>query len=161
MKTLDEAQNVLLNISDEQWLKLVEILTYGVLELNARTLKKTEIMYSVGHYPAMHFRLTTVLNDPEDGNDLPQVSGFRFAFDQDIDDDIYIEPLSSDGFWDDYLEKMGITHVFTSNEVGIRKLYRFINEELHLWDDRLFAEVARPEEDTWRTLFDLNPAPGQ
>lgn len=161
MKSLDEAQNVLLNISDEQWLKLIEMLTYGVLELNARTLQKTEIMYSVGHYPAMHFRLTTILNDSDDGNNQPQVSGFRFAFDQDIDDDVYIEPLSSDGFWDDYLEKMGITHIFTSNEVGIRKLYRFINEELHLWDDRLFAEVERPVEDTWRTLFDLNSPPGQ
>jgi hypothetical protein len=160
MKTLDEAQNVLLKVSDEQWLKLVEMLTYGVLELNARALSKVEIMYSVGHYPAMHFRLTTILDDPTDGNLFPQVSGFRFCFDQDIDDDVYIEPLSSDGFWEDYLEKMGITHVFTTNEVGIRKLYRFINDELHLWDD-FFAEVAKPEEDTWRTLFKLDPLTDQ
>jgi hypothetical protein len=161
MKTLDEAQNVLLSVSDEQWLKLVEMLTYGVLELNARTLAKVEIMYSVGHYPAMHFRLTTILDDQTDGNPLPQVSAFRFAFDQDIDDDVYIEPLSSDGYWEDYLEKEGITHVFASNEVGIRKLYRFINEELHLWDDVPFTKIEKPGEDTWRTLFELNPLPDQ
>lgn len=159
MKTLNDAQNVLLKVSDDQWLKLVEMLTYGVLELNSRTLKKVEIKYSVGHYPAMHFRLTTILNDSADANRLPQVSGFRFAFDQDIDDDVYIEPLSSDGFWEDYLDKEGITHVFASNEVGIRKLYRFINDELHLWDDRLFPGVENPVEDTWRTLLELNPLP--
>lgn len=152
MKTLVEAQNALLNVTDEQWLKLVEMLTYGVLELNSRTLTKVELMYSVGHYPAMHFRLTTVLNDPIDGNPLLQVSGFRFGFDQDIDDDVYIEPLSSDGFWEDYLEKMGINHVFTSNEVGIRKLYRFINDELHLWDDTTINDIEKPEQDVWRVL---------
>ncbi|UEG51410.1 hypothetical protein LLH06_10540 [Mucilaginibacter daejeonensis] len=152
MKTLDEAQNVLLSVSDEQWLKLVGMLTYGVLELNARKLSKVEVMYSVGHYPAMHFRLTTILDDPTDGNPLPQVSGFRFAFDQDIDDDVYIESLSSDGFWDDYLEKMRITHVFTTNEVGVKKLYRFINDELHLWDANSVAQITKPEQDVWRDL---------
>ncbi len=29
-------------------------------------------------------------------------SSIRFALDQDIDDDVYIEPLSEDGFWPDY-----------------------------------------------------------
>ncbi|GAA4920094.1 hypothetical protein [Mucilaginibacter defluvii] len=152
MKTLDEAQKVLLKVSEEQWLKLVEMLTYGVLELNARSLKKVEIMYSVGHYPAMHFRLTTVLNDPADGNPSQQVSGFRFAFDQDIDDDVYVEPLSSDGYWEDYLEKEGINHVFVSNEVGIRKLYRFIDDELKLWDDTAVDKTEIPEQDVWREL---------
>ena len=153
MKTLDEAQNVLLSVSDEQWLKLVEMLTYGVLGLNARTLRKVEIMYSVGHYPAMQFRLTTVLNDPADGNLSKQVSGFRFAFDQDIDDDVYIEPLSSDGYWEDYLEKEGITHVITSNEVGIRKLYRFVSDELKLWDEQQPLNTKNCVEDQWRELF--------
>lgn len=152
MRTLEESTNFLLNVSDEKLLELVELLTHGVLELNARILKKIEIMYSVGHYPAMLFRLTTELIDPADGERLSQVSGFRFALDQDIDDDVYIEPLSSDGFWEEYLQKTGITHIFSSNEVGIKSLYRFINDKLKLWDNTVKVKVDEMVEDVWRDL---------
>lgn len=161
MRTLEEAQIALLSISDDQWLKLVEMLTYGVLELNSRTLTKVEIMFNVGHYPAMHFRLTTVLNDASDQNSSKQVSGFRFGFDQDIDDEVYIEPLSADGFWEDYLKENGITHVFASNEVGIKKLYRFIADELRLWEEREYEEIEMPAEDTWRPIFSISSLPDQ
>jgi hypothetical protein len=88
--------NPLTNIKNGQWLKLVELLTDNLFALNSRILAKVEILYIGGdHYPAVYFRLTTDLENPKDKNPKTEISGFLFGFDNDLDNDVYIHPLTS------------------------------------------------------------------
>jgi hypothetical protein len=144
----------ILKVTDQQWLDLVEMLTYNVLALNSRVLSTVELMYrDGGHYPVFHFRLTSVLEDPTDNDLKPEVSGFSFGYDPDMDDEVYIQPLSPDGYWEDFLEEIGITHFFTSNEVGMKKLYKFLSENLKMWNDEIAAHITIPEPYKWRSLL--------
>lgn len=144
----------LLKITDPQWIDLVELLTEDVLALNSRVLETVEIMYQAdGHFPVFLFRLTSIMEDPEDGERKPEVSGFSFGYDIDIDDEVYIQPLSSDGYWEDFLKEMGITHFFTSNNVGMKKLYKFLSKNLKIWDDEVPVQIIVPEPNKWRKLF--------
>ncbi len=93
------------------------------------------------------------MEDPEDDDLKPEVSGFSFGYDIDIDDEVYIQPLSSDGYWEDFLKEMGITHFFTSNNVGIKKLYKFLSKDLKIWADEVPAQIIIPEPNKWRTLL--------
>ncbi|EHQ24780.1 hypothetical protein [Mucilaginibacter paludis] len=144
----------LLKITDQQWINLVELLTENVLALNSRTLSSVEIMYRAdGHFPVYLFRLTSTLEDPEDQDLMPQVSGFSFGYDTDIDDEVYIQPLSPDGYWEKFLDDIGITHIFTTNNVGMKKLYKFLSEDLKIWNDEVPAQIIIPEPNVWRTLL--------
>jgi len=153
MTNMINARNPLVNIYDHQWLKLVDLLTENVLALNGRKLSKVETLYTDGgHYPAIYFRLTTLLEDPSDQDLKTEVSGFVFGFNNDWDDDVYIHPLSPQGFWEDWLEENGITSFFTYHEVGLRKLCAFLDKELKLWN---IAEDSKQNEfapNEWRLL---------
>lgn len=144
----------LLKIADQQWIDLVELLTENVLALNSRVLSTVGIMYQAdGHFPVYLFRLTSILEDPADGDLQPEVSGFSFGYDTDIDDEVYIQPLSSDGYWEKFLNETGITHFFSTNNVGMKKLYKFLSKELKIWDDEVPAQIIVPETNKWRTLL--------
>jgi hypothetical protein len=146
----------LLKITDQQWIDLVELLTENVLALNSRILSNIEIMYQAdGHFPVLLFRLTSIIEDPEDGNLNPEISGFSFGYDTDIDDEVYIQPLSSDGYWETFLKEIGITHFFAPNNVGMKKLYKFLSKNLKIWDDEVPAQIIVPETNKWRTLLDV------
>ncbi len=144
----------LLKIADQQWIDLVELLTENVLALNSRVLSTLEIMYQAdGHFPVYLFRLTSILEDPEDSDLKPEISGFSFGYDTDIDNEVYIQPLSSDGYWEKFLNETGITHFFSTNNVGMKKLYKFLSKDLKIWDDEVPAQIIIPEPNMWRTLL--------
>jgi hypothetical protein len=104
MSTITKPYNPLINISDQQWLKFIDLITENVFALNARVLTKVELLHHVGdHYPAVYFRLTTCLEDPQDKDLQTQVSGFVLGFNNEWDDDVYIHPLSEQGFWKEWL----------------------------------------------------------
>ncbi|TSD67645.1 hypothetical protein FFF34_009735 [Inquilinus sp. KBS0705] len=153
METITTTRNPLININDEQWIKLVELLTDNVLALNSRKLLTVECLYTTGgHYPALYFRLTTVLEDPSDADPKTEVSGFVFGFNNEWDDDVYIHPLSSQGYWEEWLQENGITCVFNYHEVGLRKLVDFLEKELKLW---AISEEQKPvafAPNQWRLL---------
>ena len=154
METTIHPHSNLLKITDQQWIGLVELLTENVLALNSRILSNVEIMYQAdGHFPVFLFRLTSIMEDPEDGNLKPEISGFSFGYDIDVDDEVYIQPLSSDGYWDKFLNETGITHFFSTNNVGMKKLYKFLSKDLKIWDDELPAQIIVPEPDMWRNLL--------
>lgn len=152
METLKKLYNPLVNIKDEQWMKLVQMLITAVLELNARVLTKVEQMYVVGHYPAMYFRLTTVLERPEKEGSKPEVSGFVVGFDNDYDDDVFLESLSPHAYWEHWLAENGITTIFAYHEVGIRKIMRFFEKELKIWEQVEGGETQNIKEDEWREI---------
>ena len=144
----------LLKITDQQWINLVELLTENVFALNSRVLTTTEIMYRAdGHFPVLFFRLTSIIEDPEDGDLKPEISGFSFGYDIDIDDEVYIQPLSPDGYWEDFLKEIGITHFFAPNNVGMKKLYKFLSNDLKIWDDEVLGQIIIPEANKWRNLL--------
>lgn len=153
MATTIVKHNPLIQISDEQWIKFVDLITDNVLALNSRKLSKVEIFYTEGgHYPAAYFRLTTILDDPADGDLKTEVSGFVFGFNNDWDDDVYIHSLSPQGYWEDWLKENEITATFNYHEVGLRKLYAFLENELKIWNinsDLSTSEFALNE---WRLL---------
>ena len=156
METTIHSHNSLLKITDQQWIDLVELLTENVLALNSRILLNIEIMYQAdGHFPVYLFRLTSVIEDPEDGELKPEISGFSFGYDTDIDDEVYIQPLSSDGYWEAFLNEIGITHFFSTNNVGMKKLNKFLSKNLKIWDDEVPAQIIVPEANKWRTLLDV------
>lgn len=149
----DQAAVRLLMVTDGQWLELMNMVTEGVMAVSGRRIAQTEILFSEGgHYPSMYFRLTSVPEDTEAIDPQPQVSGFVFGFDADIDDEVYIQPLSPDTYREDWLEENGINHFFAWHEVGVKKLYRFLSEELKLWsgDAPGVPEVTTPGQ--WKTL---------
>jgi hypothetical protein len=152
MSTITKPYNPLINISDEQWLRFIDLVTENVFALNSRALAKVELLHSEGgHYPAVYFRLTTV-DYPVDDDPQTEVSGFVLGFNNEWDDDVYIHPLSEQGFWKDWLVKNGITATFNYHEVGLRKLLFFLAEELKLWE--VPGEVKYNEflPDVWREL---------
>ena len=157
METLTTPRNPLIYINDEQWIKLVDLLTDNVLALNSRKLLQVECLYTAGgHYPAIYFRLTTVLEDPSDADPKTEVSGFVFGFNNDWDDDVYIHPLASQGYWEEWLQKNGITCVFNYHEVGLRKLLAFVDKELKLWNITESANAPEFVANEWRLLKDYN-----
>jgi hypothetical protein len=157
MATITTPRNPLIHISDEQWIKLVEFLTENVFALNSRKLLKVEVQHTEGgHYPALYFRLTTVLEDPADNDLKTEVSGFVFGFNNDWDDDVYIHPLSSLGFWEDWLQDNAITSVFNYHEVGLRKLNSFLEDELKLWNIPESSVLPEYASNAWRLLKDYN-----
>jgi len=127
--------NPLMFIDDQLWVKLVDLITENVFALNSLKLFKVDILYTEGgHYPAVYFRLTTILEDSIDSDIKTEVSGFVFGFNNDWDDDVYIHPLSPLGFWDEWLKENQITSIFNYHEVGLRRLNAFIERELKLWE---------------------------
>ena len=153
METITTPRNPIVYINDEQWLKLVDLLTDNVLALNSRKLLKVECQYTEGgHYPAVYFRLTTVLEDPSDEDPKTEVSGFVFGFNNDWDDDVYIHPLASQGYWEEWLTNNGITCVFNYHEVGLRKLLSFLEKELKVWSISEEQEPIVFPPNEWRLL---------
>ncbi|MET3981743.1 hypothetical protein ABIB62_004360 [Mucilaginibacter sp. UYP25] len=149
----------LLKIADQQWIDLVELLTENVLALNRRLLTTVEIMYRIdGHFPVFLFRLTSILEYPEDGDLMSEISGFSFGYDTDIDNEVYIQPLSSDGYWEKFLKEIGITHFFSPNNVGMKKLYKFLSKNLKIWDNELPAQIIVLKPNKWRTLLSVPAA---
>ncbi|OCX54199.1 hypothetical protein BEL04_08025 [Mucilaginibacter sp. PPCGB 2223] len=145
-------RNPLINIDHLQWIKLVELLTENVFALNNRRLTQVENLFTEGgHYPAVYFRLTTLPENSDDQNKV-EVSGFVFGFNNDWDDDVYIHPLSPQGFWEDWLVKNGINTTFNYHEVGIRKLYSFIDKEIKIWSTIDFAQKSDIPVEEWRIL---------
>jgi hypothetical protein len=154
MQTMTTTRNPLIYINDDQWIKLVDLLTDNVLALNSRKLLKVEYQYTAGgHYPAVYFRLTTVLEDATDANPKTEVSGFVFGFNNDWDDDVYIHPLSSQGYWEEWLLENGITSVFNYHEVGLRKLIAFLDKELKIWTVSNEAKNHQFTSNVWRELI--------
>lgn len=152
MSTLTKPYNPLINISDQKWLKFIDVITENVFALNSRALTKVELLHSEGgHYPAVYFRLTTS-DYPADADSQTEVSGFVLGFNNEWDDDVYIHPLSEQGFWKDWLIKNGITSTFNYHEVGLRKLLFFLNEELKLWEVPLDVKYNEYVPDVWRLL---------
>jgi hypothetical protein len=146
--------NPLVVISDEQWIKLITLLTENVFILNRRELIKAELQYNdSGHYPAIYFRLTTILDNPDDDDLKTEVSGFVIGFNNDWDDDVYIHPLGPQGYWEDWLDKNGITAKFAYHEVGLRKLYAFLEKVLKLWEITEDAVVMSYIPNEWRELL--------
>ena len=157
MATITTPRNPLIHINDQQWIKLVEFLTENVLALNSRKLFKIEMQYTEGgHYPAIYFRLTTILDDPADQDLKTEVSGFVFGFNNEWDDDVYIHPLSSLGFWEDWLKANAITSIFNYHEVGLRKLVAFLENELNLWNITENSNLPECAPNEWRLLKDYN-----
>ena len=155
MATITTPRNPLIHINDQQWIKLVEFLTENVLALNSRKLLKIETQYTEGgHYPALYFRLTTVLDEPADQDLKTEVSGFVFGFNNEWDDDVYIHPLSTLGFWEDWLKHNAITSVFNYHEIGLRKLITFLENELKLWDITENSNLPEYAPNEWRLLKD-------
>jgi len=153
MTTITTQRNPLIQTNDQQWIKLVELLSENVLALNSRKLLKIEIQFTEGgHYPAVYFRLTTILDDPADHNLKTEVSGFVFGFNNDWDDDVYIHPLSPLGFWDEWLKKNEITSVFNYHEVGLRKLIAFLENELKIWNITENSNKLEFAPNEWRLL---------
>jgi hypothetical protein len=153
MTVLKELYNPLIYINDEQWLKLVSLLTDNVLEVNQRKLSKIEIMYTEDwHYPAVYFRLSTELKYESGDAVKSEVSGFTFGFDSDWDNDVLINPLTSQGYWDNWLSDIGITAFFAYHEVGIRKIHKFLEQELKIWDKASKTVPLEIKENEWREL---------
>ena len=153
MTTITTPRNPLIHINDHQWIKLVEFLTENVLALNSRKLLKIEIQHTEGgHYPAIYFRLTTVLDVPAEQDLKTEVSGFVFGFNNDWDDDVYIHPLSSLGFWDNWLKENEITSIFNYHEVGLRKLIAFLENELKIWNITKNSNTPAFAPNEWRLL---------
>lgn len=145
--------NPLTRIGNQQWIKLVELLTENVLALNSRVLSKVEILYnSDGHYPVAYFRLTTALAKASNGDPQTEVSGFVFGFNNDWDDDVYIHALTPLGYQESWLKENGITSFFTYHEVGLRKLHTFLEKELKIWSitENTVANDSLPND--WREL---------
>ncbi|WP_439698897.1 hypothetical protein ACFGVS_12600 [Mucilaginibacter sp. AW1-7] len=69
-----------------------------------------------------------------------------------MDNDVYIHPLSTQGFWDDCLKDNSINATFAYHEVGLRKLLSFLDKELNLWHipEEVNYNVIVPNE--WRKL---------
>jgi hypothetical protein len=157
MTTTIVNRNPLIQINDDQWIKLVEFLTENVLALNSRILLKIEIQHTEGgHYPAIYFRLTTVLDEPADQDLKTEVSGFVFGFNNEWDDDVYIHPLSTLGFWEDWLKRNAITSVFNYHEIGLRKLITFLENELKLWSKTENSNLPEYAPNEWRLLKEYN-----
>ena len=153
MTTITRVYNPLINIKDEQWISLIDLLTENVFALNGRKLTNIEIQHSIGgHYPAVYFRLTTILEDPKGNNLKTEVSGFVLGFNNEWDDDVYIHPLSAQGFWEDWLKDNSINATFAYHEVGLRKLLSFLDKELNLWHipEEISYKDFVPNE--WRSL---------
>ena len=145
--------NPLTKITGEQWIQLVELLTENVFALNSRILLKIETYYAEGgHYPAIYFRLTTILEDPGDNDPKPETSGFVFGFNNDWDDDVYIHPLSPQGYWEDWLTENEITSVFNYHEVGLWKILSFLEKELNLWGIAGDADAVEYKPNEWNLL---------
>jgi hypothetical protein len=145
--------NPLIYIKDGQWLKFVALLTENVLAINGRILSKVEVLYSEGgFYPAVYFRLTTVLEDSPDEDLKPEISGFVLGFNNDWDEDVYLHPLSSQGYMEDWLMENNITSLFVYHDVGLRKLFKFLETELKLWEtaDHAIAQTFTPKQ--WQEL---------
>lgn len=152
MSAITKPYNPLTNISDQKWLKFIDLITENVFALNSRALTKVELLHTVGsHYPAVYFRLTTS-DYPIDADPQIEVSGFVLGFNNEWDDDVYIHPLSEQGFWKDWLIKNGITSIFNYHEIGLRKLLFFLNEELKLWDTPEQVENLELIPNEWREL---------
>lgn len=133
MATQVKPANQLTSIDDSQWIKLVELLTENVFALNGRTLNKIEYLFTEGeHYPAVYFRLTSV-TEKSNNDQNAEISGFVFGFNNDWEDDVYIHPLSEQGYWAEWLKDNGINAIFNYHEVGLRKLLSFIEKELNVW----------------------------
>ena len=157
METTIHPHSNLLKITDQQWIDLVELLTENVLALNSRILLNIEIMYQAdGHFPVYLFWLTSVIEDPEDGNLKPEISEFSFGYDTDIDDEVYIQALSSDGYWEKFPEEIGVIHFFSPNNVGRKKLHKFLSKNLKIWDDKVPAQIIVSKPNNWRTLLDVS-----
>ncbi|MDT3401025.1 hypothetical protein [Mucilaginibacter terrae] len=122
-------------ISDKQWLSFVRLMTENALALNNRALVKAEIMLTDGgHYPSAYFRLTSELDEPAVQPLLQETSGFSLGFDLDWDEDVIIQPLTPQGYEQDWLNENGIIAVFTYHDIGLRRIIRFLKEELKLWE---------------------------
>lgn len=133
MATQIKPANPLTTIDDSQWIKLVELLTENVFALNGRTLLKIENLFTEGgHYPAVYFRLTSMAEKANVQQSI-EISGFVFGFNNDWDDDVYIHPLSEQGYWPEWLKGNDINATFNYHEVGLRKLLSFIDKELNVW----------------------------
>ncbi|WP_374950969.1 hypothetical protein [Mucilaginibacter sp.] len=153
MTTTIVKHNPLTQISDERWIKFVDLITDNVLALNSRKLSKVEIFYTEGgHYPAAYFRLTTILDDAADDDLKTEVSGFVFGFNNDWDDDVYIHPLSPQGYWEDWLKENEITATFNYHEVGLRKLNEFLENELQVWKLPRNTDTFEFIPNEWRLL---------
>lgn len=148
--------NPLTVISDRQWIEFVEFLSENVLALNNRLLAKLEILHTEGgHYPAVYFRLTTIADQATKGDMKTEVSGFVLGFNNDWDDDVYIHPLSPQGFWENWLNENGINTIFNYHEVGLRKLYGYIEKELKLWETPENPVPINYVPDEWREIFSI------
>ncbi|WCT14386.1 hypothetical protein [Mucilaginibacter jinjuensis] len=154
MGTQTKKYNPLRSISEQQWLKLIKLLTENVLALNSRRLSKIELLYADGgHYPAAYFRLTSVLDEQIDKDSKKEVSGFVFGFNNEWDDDVYIHPLTAQGYQEDWLVENGITSFFTYHEVGVSKLHKFLDQELRIWNANQSVNVWEGIINEWRLLW--------
>lgn len=153
MTSINKTRNPFPSITDQQWVRFIVMLTDNVFALNGLVLSKAEVMLTEGgHYPAAYFRLTSI---PERSAGLPaepQVSGFLIGFDLDWDKDVIIQPLSPQGYQEDWLNENGITSAFTYHDVGLQKLMAFLEKELKLWQIAETALEADTPIDEWREL---------
>ncbi|WP_295769244.1 hypothetical protein [uncultured Mucilaginibacter sp.] len=153
MTSIHKTRNPFPSVTDQQWIKFILMLTDNVMALNGLVLSKVEIMLTEGgHYPAAYFRLTSTPEKPGGLPVAPLVSGFLIGFDLDWDKDVIIQPLSPQGYQENWLSENGINSVFTYHDVGLQKLMTFLEKELQLWQLAETALAADKPADEWREL---------